>query len=129
MTHFDSGIPFYAWLQICYRSRSAMESRICFLGGLHCLFTFPHQRCHRRGYQQGLRDQASSIFRKFRRELQSQGAGEGISAPLAVDHHVSQMWALPIWDHGAPNVEEAATSWVLSAEKSPQLMFDFCVWS
>lgn len=25
-----------------------------------------------------------------------------------------EMWALPIWDHGAPNVEEAATSWVLS---------------
>ncbi|KAM2671956.1 hypothetical protein EV1_007714 [Malus domestica] len=29
-----------------------------------------------------------AYFEKFRRKLQSQGAGEGISAPLSVDHHV-----------------------------------------
>ncbi|KAM2474956.1 hypothetical protein PS1_007609 [Malus domestica] len=31
-----------------------------------------------------------AYFEKFRRELQSQGAGEGISAPLSVEHHLSR---------------------------------------
>ncbi|KAM1101258.1 hypothetical protein ACFX2B_007557 [Malus domestica] len=41
--------------------------------------------------------------------------------PLFLDMFV-ELWALPICDQGAGNVEKVATSWVLSAEESPQLI-------